>query len=423
MTMNTTIQTRCCIVGGGPAGMMLGFLLARADVDVVVLEKHADFLRDFRGDTIHPSTLELMYELGLLEEFLKRPNQEVRELAGQVGKDTVKIADFTHLPTQCKFLALMPQWDFLNFIVEQGKRYPRFQVMMQTEATDLIELDGRMVGVRATTPDGVVEIRASLTIGADGRRSVVRERAGFEVLDLGAPMDVLWMRISRRPSDPCQSLGHIEAGKMLVMIDREDYWQCGFIIPKGGMDEIRKRGIEQFREEIATLQPFLRDRVSELRDWEDVSLLTVKVDRLRQWSRPGLLCIGDAAHAMSPVGGVGINLAIQDAVAAANILAAKLAAGSVREQDLQAVQRRREFPTRATQWLQILLQNGVIRRVLASAKPLTVPWPLKLLERWPVLRRIPARVIGMGFRPEHVQTIDSRQNRITTPADSRQLSS
>jgi 2-polyprenyl-6-methoxyphenol hydroxylase-like FAD-dependent oxidoreductase len=423
MTMNTTIQTRCCIVGGGPAGMMLGFLLARADVDVVVLEKHADFLRDFRGDTIHPSTLELMYELGLLEEFLKRPHQEVRELAGQVGKDTVKIADFTHLPTQCKFLALMPQWDFLNFIVEQGKRYPRFQVMMQTEATDLIELDGRMVGVRATTPDGVVEIRASLTIGADGRRSVVRERAGFEVLDLGAPMDVLWMRISRRPSDPGQSLGHIEAGKMLVMIDREDYWQCGFIIPKSGMDEIRKRGIEQFREEITTLQPFLRDRVSELRDWEDVSLLTVKVDRLRQWSRPGLLCIGDAAHAMSPVGGVGINLAIQDAVAAANILAAKLAAGSVREQDLQAVQRRREFPTRATQRLQILLQNGVIRRVLASAKPLTVPWPLKLLERWPVLRRIPARVIGMGFRPEHVQTIDSRQNRITTPADSRQLSS
>jgi 2-polyprenyl-6-methoxyphenol hydroxylase-like FAD-dependent oxidoreductase len=423
MTMNTTIQTRCCIVGGGPAGMMLGFLLARADVDVVVLEKHADFLRDFRGDTIHPSTLELMYELGLLEEFLKRPHQEVRELAGQVGEETVKIADFTHLPTQCKFLALMPQWDFLNFIVEQGKRYPRFQVMMRTEATALIEQGGRIVGVRATTPDGVVEIRASLTIGADGRRSVVRERAGFEVLDLGAPMDVLWMRISRRPSDPCQSLGHIEAGKMLVMIDREDYWQCGFIIPKGGMDEIRKRGIEQFREEIATLQPFLRDRVSELRDWEDVSLLTVKVDRLRQWSRPGLLCIGDAAHAMSPVGGVGINLAIQDAVAAANILAAKLAAGSVREQDLQAVQRRREFPTRATQWLQILLQNGVIRRVLASAKPLTVPWPLKLLERWPVLRRIPARVIGMGFRPEHVQTIDSRQNRITTPADSRQLSS
>ncbi len=385
--------------------MMLGFLLARADVDVVVLEKHADFLRDFRGDTIHPSTLELMYELGLLEEFLKRPHQEVRELAGQVGEDGVKIADFTHLPTQCKFLAFMPQWDFLNFIVEQGRRYPRFQVKMRTEAIDLIEQDGRIVGVSATTPDGAMEIRASLTVGADGRHSAVRERAGLEVVDLGAPMDVLWMRISRRPSDPGQSLGHVEAGRMLVMVDREDYWQCGFIIPKGGVDEIRTRGIEQFREEIATLQPFLRDRVSELRDWKDVSLLTVKVDRLRQWSRPGLLCIGDAAHAMSPVGGVGINLAIQDAVAAANILAAKLAAGSLRKQDLQAVQRRREFPTRATQRLQIMVQNRVIRRVLASAQPLTIPWLLKLMQRWPLLRRIPARVIGMGFRPEHVQSL------------------
>jgi 2-polyprenyl-6-methoxyphenol hydroxylase-like FAD-dependent oxidoreductase len=344
-----------------------------------------------------------MYELGLLEEFLKRPHQEVRELAGQVGEETVKIADFTHLPTQCKFLALMPQWDFLNFIVEQGRRYPHFQVKMKAEAIDLIEQDGRVVGVSAKTPDGAMEIRALLTVGADGRRSVVRERAGFEVMDLGAPMDVLWMRISRLPSDPGQSLGHIEAGRMLVMIDREDYWQCGFIIPKGGMDEIRERGIEQFREDIATLQPYLRDRVSELQDWSDVSLLTVKVDRLQQWSRPGLLCIGDAAHAMSPVGGVGINLAIQDAVAAANILGAKLAAGSLREQDLLAVQRRREFPTRATQWLQILVQNRVVRRVLASAQPLTVPWPLKLMQRWPVLRRIPARVIGMGFRPEHVR--------------------
>jgi 2-polyprenyl-6-methoxyphenol hydroxylase-like FAD-dependent oxidoreductase len=384
--------------------MMLGFLLARAGVDVIVLEKHADFLRDFRGDTIHPSTLELMYELGMLEEFLKRPHQEVRELAGQVGEEMVNIADFTHLPTHCKFLALMPQWDFLNFIVDQGKRYPRFQVRMQAETTDLIEEDGRVVGVSAKTANGVIEIRARLTVGADGRHSVVRERAGFEVMDLGAPMDVLWMRISRRPSDPGQSLGHVEAGKMLVMIDREDYWQCGFVIPKGGMDEIRKRGIEQFREEIATLQPYLRDRVSELRDWKDVSLLTVKVDRLQCWSRAGLLCIGDAAHAMSPIGGVGINLAIQDAVAAANILGAKLAADELREQDLQAVQRRREFPTRATQRLQVMLQNSVIRRVLASAQPLRVPWPLKLMQRWPLLRRIPARVIGMGFRPEHVQT-------------------
>jgi 2-polyprenyl-6-methoxyphenol hydroxylase-like FAD-dependent oxidoreductase len=405
--MTITLDTPCCIVGGGPAGMMLGFLLARAGVDVIVLEKHADFLRDFRGDTIHPSTLELMHELGLLEEFLKRPHQEVRELAGQIGEEVIKIADFTHLPTQCKFLALMPQWDFLNFIVEQGKRYPSFQVRMQTEVTDLIEQNSRIVGVSVKTPEGVVEIRASLIVGADGRRSVVRERAGLEVIDRGAPMDVFWMRISRRGSDPGQSFGHVEPGKMFVMIDREDYWQCAFLIPKGGADEIRQRGIEQFREEIARLQPFMRDRVSELRDWSDVSLLTVKVDRLKKWFRPGLLCIGDAAHAMSPVGGVGINLAIQDAVAAANILAFRLAAGNVSDGDLHAVQRRREFPTRATQRLQILLQNGVIRRILGSTQPLTIPAPVRLMQHWAFLRRIPARVIGMGFRPEHVRTPDA----------------
>jgi 2-polyprenyl-6-methoxyphenol hydroxylase-like FAD-dependent oxidoreductase len=382
--------------------MMLGFLLARAGVDVVVLEKHADFLRDFRGDTIHPSTLEVMSELGLLNEFLKLPHQEVRELGGKVGGETVMVGDFTHLPTRCKFLALMPQWDFLNFLVDQGKRYPSFQVKMQSEATGLIEREGRIKGVSAKTPDGPIEIHAYLTIGADGRHSIVRERAGLQVVDLGAPMDVLWMRLSRRPSDPGQTLGHAESGKIFVMIDREDYWQCGFVIPKGAADEIRKRGITQFREEIAGLEPFLKDRVMELRDWNHVSLLTVKVDRLRRWWRPGLLCIGDAAHAMSPIGGVGINLAIQDAVAAANILGSKLAAGKVSDDDLHAVQQRREFPTRATQRLQLVLQNNVIQRVLASSEPLTLAWPFKLMQRWPFLRRIPARVIGMGFRPEHV---------------------
>jgi 2-polyprenyl-6-methoxyphenol hydroxylase-like FAD-dependent oxidoreductase len=395
--------------------MMLGFLRARAGLEVTVLEKHADFLRDFRGDTIHPSTLELMYELGLLEEFLKRPHQELRQVAGQVGKEnTVTIADFTHLPTRCKFLAFMPQWDFLNFIVEQGRRYSGFQVRMQAEATDLItdpiKDGGRIAGVRAKTPDGALEIRSVLTIGADGRHSMVREQAGLQVMDLGAPMDVFWMRISRHVGDPGQSLGHIEPGKMFVMIDREEYWQCAFLIPKGAADEIRQRGIEQFREDVATLEPFLRDRVGELRDWNEVSLLTVKVDRLTQWFRPGLLCIGDAAHAMSPVGGVGINLAIQDAVAAANILAAKLAAGNLRDGDLRAVQRRREFPTRAMQKLQVLLQNGVIRRVLSSSQPFTLPWPLRLLRRWPILRRIPARVIGMGFRPEHVRSSHARSS-------------
>lgn len=393
--------------------MMLGFLLARAGVDVIVLEKHKDFLRDFRGDTIHPSTLELMYELGILNDFLQRPHQEVRELAGQIGKETVKIADFTHLPTHCKFLALMPQWDFLNFIVEQGKHYPGFQVRMQAEVTDLLEgngeENGRIVGAIVKTPDGIAEIRAPLTIGADGRRSVVRERAGLQVIDRGAPMDVLWMRISRRPGDPGQTFGHVEPGKMFILIDREEYWQCAFVIPKGAADEIKQKGIESFRESIAALEPFLRDRVGELRDWNDVSLLTVKVDRLKQWWRPGLLCIGDAAHAMSPVGGVGINLAIQDAVAAANILAAKLRAGSATDAELAAVQRRREFPTRATQKLQLLVQNNVIRRVLGSAqlgsaKPLTVPALLRLMQYFPCLRRIPARIVGMGFRPEHVRT-------------------
>jgi len=398
------METTCCIAGGGPAGMMLGFLLARAGIDVIVLEKHGDFLRDFRGDTIHPSTLELMHELGVLQEFLKRPHQEVRELAGKVGGETVKVGDFTHLPTHCKFLALMPQWDFLNFIVEQGKRYSSFHLKMQAEVTDLIEVNGRIIGVTAKTPNGSMEIRAALTVGADGRHSIVRERAGLQVIDLGAPMDVLWMRISRRPTDPGQTLGHAEAGKVFVMIDREDYWQCGFVIPKGAADEIRKRGIEQFREDIACLEPFLRDRLTELRDWNDVRLLTVKVDRLRRWWRPGLLCIGDAAHAMSPIGGVGINLAVQDAVAAANILAAKLVAGNLSDHDLAAVQQRREFPTRATQRLQILVQNRVIRRVLGSVHSLRLPWPLKLMQRWPLLRRIPARVIGMGCRPEHVKT-------------------
>jgi 2-polyprenyl-6-methoxyphenol hydroxylase-like FAD-dependent oxidoreductase len=396
------IQTRCCIAGGGPAGMMLGFLLARAGVDVYVFEKHADFLRDFRGDTIHPSTLELMYELGLLEEFLKRPHQEIRELSGQVGSDSFVMADFKHLPTHCRFLALMPQWDFLNFIAEHARRYPGFHLRMRAEVTDLIEENGAVAGLRAKTPDGPLEIRANLTVGADGRRSIVRERAGLKVLNLGAPMDVMWMRLSRQPSDGEQTFGHIDRGRILVMLNRDDYWQCAFVIPKGAAEEIRQRGMAAFQQEIASLAPFLADRVNELRDWDQVSLLTVAVDRLASWSKPGLLCIGDAAHAMSPIGGVGINLAIQDAVAAANILALKLARGTPSEEDLRLVQKRRAFPTEATQWMQLAIQNNVIRRVLGSKRPLKMPWPFRLLKVWPFLRRIPARIIGIGFRPEHV---------------------
>ena len=401
--MDDAIHTRCCIAGGGPAGVMLGFLLARQGIDAVVLEKHADFLRDFRGDTIHPSTLEIMFELGILDEFLKRPHQKVTELGGKVGSETVTIADFTHLPTHCHFLALMPQWDFLNFITEQASRYPTFHLRMQAEVTDLIEVNGTVAGVRAKTPNGTLEIRASLIVGADGRHSVVRERARLKVIDLGAPMDVMWMRLSRRPTDPPQTLGHFDRGRILFLINREDYWQCAFVIPKGTADEIRQRGLEAFRQEIAALEPFLQDRIEELGDWKQISLLTVTVDRLARWSGPGVLCIGDAAHAMSPIGGVGINLAIQDAVAAANLLGPKLRQNNVTENDLEAVQRRRSFPTRATQRFQILIQNNVIRKILGSDKTLSAPWVLKLLQRWPVLRRIPARVLGLGFRPEHVK--------------------
>jgi 2-polyprenyl-6-methoxyphenol hydroxylase-like FAD-dependent oxidoreductase len=389
--------------------MMLGFLLARMGVDVVVLEKHADFLRDFRGDTIHPSTLEIIYELGLLDEFLKRPHQEVRHLAGQIGSETVAIADFTHLPTHCKFLGLMPQWDFLNFIAEHAGRYPSFHLKMKAEVTEIVEEAGNVVGVKAKTPAGDLEVRADLTVGADGRHSVVRERAGFSVLNLGAPMDVLWMRMSRHPTDPDQTFGRFDSGKILVFLNREDYWQTAYVIAKGKADELRQQGLPAFREEMVRLAPFLRDRVDELRDWDDIKLLTVAVDRLSRWFRPGLLCIGDAAHAMSPIGGVGINLAIQDAVATANILGERLRQGTVSLGDLAAVQRRRIFPTRVTQRMQVIVQNNVIRRVLASTAPFAPPWPVRLLERWKFLQRIPARVLGLGVRPEHVKTPEVRR--------------
>jgi 2-polyprenyl-6-methoxyphenol hydroxylase-like FAD-dependent oxidoreductase len=395
-------SARCCIAGGGPAGMMLGLLLARAGVDVVVLEKHADFLRDFRGDTIHPSTLEILHELGTLEDFLKLPHQELHTLGGRFGDVAFQLADLTHLPTKCRFIALMPQWDFLDFIAAQAKRFPSFRLIMRAEVTDLIEVDGTVAGARATTPDGELTIRADLVVGADGRHSTVRARAGLESIDLGAPIDVLWMRLSRRTDDPAQSLGKIEAGLMLITLDRGDYWQCAFVIRKGGFDAIRAKGLAAFRAQIGTLAPYLRDRVGELADWSDIKLLTVSVDRLRQWHRPGVLCIGDAAHAMSPVGGIGINLAIQDAVATANLLAAPLRAGTPTPRQLARVQRRREFPMRVIQRLQIFIQDRVFTGVLGSARTPALPWPFQLLRRWPLLRRIPARVIGMGIRPEHV---------------------
>ncbi len=401
-----TVQTQCCIAGGGPAGMMLGFLLARAGVDVLVLEKHADFLRDFRGDTVHPSTLQIMQELGLLDEFLQRPHQEAQQLTGYVNGEPVTIADFSHLPTRCHFIALMPQWDFLDFLAQSGRKYPTFHVHMRAEVTDLLEEEGRIVGVQARTPDGPLPVRAELVVGADGRHSTVRAQAGLQVQDMGAPIDVLWLRLSRHPSDPDQTAGRFERGRILILINRGDYWQCGFVIPKGTIDELRQKGLESFRESLAAIAPFVRDRVGELRDWNDIKLLTVVVDRLRRWYRPGLLCIGDAAHAMSPVGGVGINLAIQDAVAAANLLAGPLRQGRVTTEDLRQVQRRREWPTRFTQRAQVLIQDRIISRVLGSRGPLPLPWPLRLLRRFPILRRIPARIVGLGFRPEHVKSPD-----------------
>ena len=393
---------QCVVAGGGPAGMMLGLLLARAGVRVLVLEKHADFLRDFRGDTIHPSTLEVMHELGILAAFLKRPHQEIRQLTGRVAGESVTIADFTHLPTQCQFLVLMPQWDFLDFLAGEACKHPTFELRMETEVIGLIEETGRIAGLRVNAPGGPQEIRADLVIGADGRHSVVRERAGLTVDSFGAPIDVLWMRLSRRADDPTQALGSVQGGHILVMLDRGDYWQCAYVIPKGGLDDLKRRGIEAFRADIASIAPVMRDRVGELRDWSDIKLLTVLVDRLRRWHRPGLLCIGDAAHAMSPIGGVGINLAIQDAVAAGNILAGALARGTCSDDDLRRVQERRELPTRIVQRAQVIVQKRVIGPALSGKGPQQLPFALKLLRWFPMLRRIPARLVGIGVRPEHV---------------------
>ena len=400
----TERSVTCCIAGGGPAGMMAGFLLARAGVEVLVLEKHADFLRDFRGDTIHPSTLQVMHELGLLDEFLRLPHQKAEELVGQVGDTVLRIADFRHLPTKCKFIAFMPQWDFLDFLADHARRLPKFGLMMRAEAEELIEERGRVVGLRARTAEGDLEIRADLVIGADGRRSTVRAKAGLVSRELGAPIDVLWFRIARRDSDPNETFGRFDTGSLMVLINRGDYWQCGYVIPKGGVDQLREAGLPVLQARLAQLLPFLADRVGALDAWDKLNLLTVAVDRLERWHRPGLLCIGDAAHAMSPVGGVGVNLAVQDAVATANILAGALRERRLTETDLALVQRRREFPARATQRMQIAIQNRVISPVLAASEKLSVPLPLRLAAAVPWLRRFPARLIGMGVRPEHVRS-------------------
>jgi 2-polyprenyl-6-methoxyphenol hydroxylase-like FAD-dependent oxidoreductase len=403
---DATRTTQCCIAGGGPAGMMLGLLLARAGVDVTVMEKHADFLRDFRGDTIHPSTLELMHELGWLDELLALPHTKATVLRFQNGEHEVPVGDFRHLPTRARYIAFMPQWDLLDFLARKASTFAGFHLLRRTEVTDVLEEGGQVVGVRARTPEGALEVRAPLVVAADGRTSTVRQRSGLEVEVLGAPMDVLWFRVSRRPGDPEEPVGHFERGQILILINRGDAWQCGRVIAKGGYDTLRQRGLESFQRDFAALTPALADRAGEISSWDDVKLLTVRVDRLRTWYRPGLLCIGDAAHAMSPVGGVGINLAVQDAVATANLLATPLREGRVTPEDLRRVQRRRELPTRLTQRAQVLVQNRVLGPALQDGPPRRtgLPLPLWLLQRVPALRRVPARLVGMGVRPEHVRT-------------------
>jgi 2-polyprenyl-6-methoxyphenol hydroxylase-like FAD-dependent oxidoreductase len=394
-----TVATQCVIAGGGPAGMMLGYLLARAGIEVVVLEKHADFLRDFRGDTIHPSTFDVMDELGLLDEFLKLPHQEKPQIGGVFNGHAARIADFSRLPTRCKFIGFMPQWHFLNFLPSKGKQFPTFNLRMNTAVVDLIAEGDQVRGVRAKAADGDLEIRAGLVVGCDGRTSVVRDRAGLEVIDTGAPIDVLWMHISKRPGDPEQLLGFFRHGKLLVLIDRDDYFQAGFVIPKGGIDQMKRRGLPALQNEIVSLAPFLRDRISELNDWSKIKLLTVQINRLRKWCREGLLCIGDAAHAMSPAGGVGINLAIQDAVAASNLLGPKLKSGRVTLTDLAQVQNRREWPARLIQGMQAFVHRHVVTgRESSSADSL--PLVVRLLQCFPRLQALPARFIGMGPRPE-----------------------
>ncbi|THD62503.1 MAG: FAD-dependent oxidoreductase [Bradyrhizobium sp.] len=408
---SSRLDTRCCIVGGGPAGMMLGYLLGRAGIDTVVLEKHADFFRDFRGDTVHPSTLQVMDELGLIDGLLKLPHQRVQKMDGKFGDTSIRVADLSRVPTKYPFIALMPQWDFLNFLRESGKQFASLKVMMNAEAADLVWSGDTVAGVKVNTPDGPVEIHADLTIGCDGRHSVVRQRANLELTEIGAPMDVLWFRAGKRLGETENLFARVETGKMMVTFDRGDYWQCAYVIAKGQYEAVKARGLEAFLDDVKRMAPILKEGVAEVKTWDDVKLLTVAIDRLKHWTRPGLLCIGDAAHAMSPIGGVGVNLAVQDAVATANLLAARLTKGRPSEDELDAVRRRREFPVRMTQAMQVMVQNNLISAALSPGdRPLSAPVFLRIISAVPWLQGLTARFVAVGVRPEHVQSPEAARS-------------
>jgi 2-polyprenyl-6-methoxyphenol hydroxylase-like FAD-dependent oxidoreductase len=398
-----TLQTRCCIAGGGPAGIMLGFLLARAGIEVVVLEKWGDFLRDFRGDTIHPSTMQVMNELGLIDKFMALPHDEARQMKVHISGKEFAMADFSTLKINYPFVAFIPQSDFLNFISGEAKKYSTFHLMMNAEATDLIEENGKMVGIKAKSGEDTIEIRAELTVGADGRSSTIREKAKLQVEDFGAPMDVLWFSLPNSGPRAFEAMFYADKGKIFLMLNRGTYWQCGFIIEKGSFDKIKAKGLDAFKQGIAELNTPVSNVVNEIKDWEQVKLLTVKVDHLTQWYKPGLICIGDSAHAMSPVGGVGINLAIQDAIASANILIPAFRNGHPIIDNLKAIQTRRSSPARRTQRMQILIQKNLIKPILTSQKPVKLPLPLRILSQFAFFRRIPAKTVGVGFRPEHIE--------------------